>query len=405
MNNLLKSILLSTFCVLIILWIHWLNQSMLFDEVGKVFDERVATVIKFHEEFEVFAKRPIVTFLVNQFLSIFSVSIGIAFMVVNSIFLMLSGVVLFHLSLLHHSSSKQAVANTIFYFASFTILFAYFDPIYSYDEPLQYLLIFSAFICYLKKQLLPFIACMSLAIIVRESSMILLPAIFLFVDGKIELSKLFEKKSIQKGLILLIPVAMYFAFILWYVPFAEIQESGKTGIDDRVENFNKNFADQLTAIESLVSFFLAIGLVTYFFLMKSRKNNPGEKLIEDAFILTFLLNSTVVFMFTFAREARLFTFPLIFVWPYFAGMFKEQLRIFVDIKLLKKAFTNWKFVGVLGFMTLINNQIAHKTFYSLYYLEGANYFADYFFITLSLISFHFLLTRFKARQAPGVVLE
>jgi hypothetical protein len=378
---------------------------MLFDESGDVFNERIDVTIQLHKEFEVFAKRPLVTFLVSQFSHVFSVTIGLAFIIVNAILLMLSGVVLYHLSLLNNPNRLYASINTIFYFSSFTVLFGFFDPIYSYDEPLQYFLLFSAFYFYLKKRMLFFIIFMSLAIITRESSMLLLPAIFLFWDGKMEFSVLFKKESIKKALILSIPILIYIGFVTWYVSFAEIQESGETGMIDRYDNFRKNFIDQLTAVESLVSFFLVLGLVSYFFLMKNWQRNSSEKHVESAFLMTVILNSSIVFLFTFAREARLFALPLIFVWPYFTVLFKEQLKIYKDFKLIKQALINWKFIGVLFFILGLNYIIAYKTFYSLYYLREANHFLDYFFIVLSLISFHFLLSRFKARKQEMLITE
>src|SRR5690606_25858750 len=70
---------------------------------------------------------------------------------------------------------------------SFTNFFIFFPPVYTYDEPLQFCFMFLSLILFFKKRIFCFVLAFTLAIIIRETSMIILPGLFFYFiyDNKI----------------------------------------------------------------------------------------------------------------------------------------------------------------------------------------------------------------------------
>jgi hypothetical protein len=303
----------------IIIILHKVYPSMFFDEKGDLFTERMNLIYEVHTSMVSFAKRPITSFLINALSDISGISIASSFIIINAVFLWLSGLALYFTSLHFNKNQRKSLVNVFVYFVSFTMLFAFFDPIYTYDEPFQYLMFFLATFFLLKNQHFGFIITMSFALIARESSMILLPAMFFFLNQTDKRHNFFSKENFKRIFVFAIPVIAYAIFSLIFISHFNMGDAVTEEMSRRFDPFNENFKNQLYSIESIFSFVLVMGLVLYFYLIKtlSGEQNIFHKKIESAFLLSLFINTLVVYFFTFAREARLFALPLIFVWMFF----------------------------------------------------------------------------------------
>lgn len=100
-----------------------------------------------------------------------------------------------------------------------TVLFAFFPPMYTYDEPLQYILLFLALIEFANRRRLLFMFWFSLAMLARETSAILLPSLaWMVLSGPLGPSSLAVR---IKGLLTLaVPVMVYAIFLGVFLPWA-----------------------------------------------------------------------------------------------------------------------------------------------------------------------------------------
>src|SRR5690606_31789045 len=128
---------------------------------------------------------------------------------------------------------------------------------------------------------------------------------FLDVDKK----SLFPLSAEFKGklAIILLPVVLYAIFLTLYIWKMDLWAGTSAEMSDRISCFASNFKDQKSAMESLSSIFLVLGLPLYFLMVTlgREKIDPAYKKYINAFWLTFAINTPVVLLSTFARESRL----------------------------------------------------------------------------------------------------
>ena len=392
-KKLLPFIITALFVGIIVI-LHKVYPSMFFDEKGELFIKRMDLIYEVHTSIASFAKRPLTSLLVKSLSDFVGISIASAFIIVNAILLWFSGLALFFTSLSFNKSQLKSIVNVCVYYLSFTVVFAFFDPIYTYDEPFQYLMLFLASYFLLNEKYLGFIVSMIFALVARESSVLLLPAMFFFLKENQSSFSFFSKDNLKRILVFSIPVFVYGVFSIVFISLFNMGEAVSEEMSRRFDPFNENFKNQLYTLESIYSFVLVMGIVLYFYLVKSLSGNynPFEKKLENAFILSLFINTLVVFIFTFAREARLFALPLIFVWMFYSTLFEKEIKLLLNFKKIKSCLSNWKYSLVLLILFFISYQLTHRGFQSEFYSNDKNLFNEYFFATLMLISFHLVLT-------------
>ncbi len=276
--------------------------------------------VNYHKTQPDFKKRPITTFLIEFVANVFELRIALAFVVVNFLFLFLCGFLIYYLAKLYSLSHSESMLSALFFYCSFSVLLAYFIPIATYDDPIQYFFILLSFIALKQRQLIFFSLSFTIAIIARESSIILLPGIVLFILD-IDFSKVFQEKiKIMKRLVVeAFPVIFYFLFLVWfYSENPEIYEESKNYLkENRFGVYEKNFRNIGNFIRTFLSFssvmLLPISLLIIF--KKERFNNR----LTNAFWLTVVLNTGVVLLSVFAEESRVFALPLLILFPIFGG--------------------------------------------------------------------------------------
>jgi hypothetical protein len=385
--------------------INWKTETV--NKAHKIIsNQHLTETVVFHKTQPAFAKRPLTTYFIEVLANHTPLNIGEAFVAVNFGLLFFCGIALFYLSRLILENTRLSNFSVLFFFLSFTVLFSFFPTNYSYDEPLQYLLIFLSLVAMIKKKWELFILGFSLSLIARESTIILLPAIALYFM-EFKWKSLFHSESIKKMLALILPVVIYAAFLYLFISLSGIGKESKDDLSGRFSHFLINFQNQEYAVESFLSLALAVGVQAYF-LFSYLSNNPltaTEKKLIKAFLLTMVFNTIIVLTTTLARETRLFALPLVFIWPIFGKVLIQELKILGSAKNYLKLVTNPISIGTLillwAFCFLIYRFIYIQT-------NGIrqNHLDEYLLLFSALISLHFVmkirLKYSKNNQLSGV---
>ncbi|NNE77347.1 MAG: hypothetical protein HKN31_09775, partial [Pricia sp.] len=285
--------LLALVFTLMILGIHLLPNmdSMLNENNTKISHVFLKSQIDYHKEIAPFARRPLTTLLIESTISSLSLRPGHAFILVNFFLLFVSGVLMYKLSSMLKATPIQALFNMAIYFSSFSVLFAFYPPVFSYDEPLQYCFILTALMAYVRQKWGLYILLFTLSLISRETSLLLLPALLLFAPGLTNAESGFSVKTIYKRYVLIIiPLMLYACYIALFISKNNQFEATQTELASRFGCFLENFESAKNTIESLTSIFLTLGpfMVLTLFPLKSRRT-----ILKNAFVKSFLLTAAI----------------------------------------------------------------------------------------------------------------
>jgi hypothetical protein len=282
------------------------------------------------------------SFLINTVHSILNISYGNSFVLVNFALLFFVGIVLYVLSREWKYTHKEALFSVFLFFLSFSILFSFFSSIYSYDEPFQYLCIFLALIFWYRKQYILFLIFFTAAVICRETTLFLVPALFLFPLDKDPYSRKFSPWKWKRIFIFIIPTLAYVLFKKFFLSHHFFVENLADYTSKRLDHFFFNFQNVQYGVESIVLFFLVLlpSLLLIIAYKKELLKNKFERKLVQAFVLTFIINTMLVFFTARAREARLFALPIVFLWPifgkYFVQLIEDCKRLYKTKKLSSK---------------------------------------------------------------------
>ena len=392
--------LISLLFTLFSLGIHMatFSDSMLNDNNNRVSNGYLTYMVNYHKELPAFSRRPLTTILIETTSQLSGLSIGMSYIWMNYTLFFFSGVLLFWLAFKLTKEYWYSIFAMAAYFLTFSVLFAFFSPIYTYDEPLQYCLILLAFLALLNQRWLAYILCFTLATISRETSVLLLPAMVLFFPVGSNSSRLFwSKENLRKWLLIVTPLFLYLIFLGIFLSQKDLLKGAETEVGDRFSCFLENFENQKNAVESIISIFLSLGTFLYLLWVFLKNGSPSilEKKLINAFLLTFVLNTVVVLLLSFARESRLFALPLFFLWPLAGSLFLREIKIVFSLKLYYSCFKNWQYLFCLLLSIFINYLVSFKIYESFYDASGKTHlFNEYLFVTSLFISVHFLLSHF-----------
>lgn len=271
--------------------------------------DQLDSTIHLHKTDLTFKKRILTTGLTELTAKLFDIRPSMAFVILNSVLTVLNGIILGFLSLSITKSLKNALFGLFAFYLSFPILFSYFHPIYTYDEPLQYTFLLGSALLWIRgKKFLSFILII-LATLTRETTLIIIffyPFIFNY-ENRALIDKL------REGILFVLVTTFLFVFYIKYFNWTFNYE-----LDHRVNAILSNFGSNERTIEGLTSFFLVTGLPVLIILISG---NCFSK-IKRPLLLAILTNSIIVFLTANAREARLFYLPIVMFLP-FAGAFIE----------------------------------------------------------------------------------
>jgi hypothetical protein len=247
----------------------------------------------------------------------------------------------------------------IIFFTSFSILFAFFRPINTFDEPIQYASLLIVVLCIQYKKYWIGMIFLTIAVLTRETSIFLYPGLGLMMCGALLSQKLWRKvKNFfckQSGDISLPPskgefsrdleksplevgggvvrwcvqnfskIALFiFPLIVYSITTPLVLNSkhvlaaaASYATQDRWQQWRYNFHDAQYTLESFASclIVLALPIVCVVLYKKFFSVSEMEKKLIFAGLCTAIINTPLVFSLALAQEARLFALPLIFIWP------------------------------------------------------------------------------------------
>ena len=392
--------------VLLIYAIHMLpvSDSMLNENNTKLSHVFLASQIKYHQEFAPFARRPLTSLLIEGSSGIFGVTLGESFVLVNLFLLFVSGILIYIISLKLKATKGQALFNQVAYFMTFSILFAFFPPVFSYDEPLQYCLIMLSILALIREKWLYYVALFLLAIIARESTLFLLPGLAIIYSGfSLKSRNMWSFSVKRKLLLLLVPLPLYIIYLGIFLWATGIWKETSEVAANRLSCYFQNFGTFASSVETLVSFFLVLGPSLYFLYMSKRPKAFAfmEKKYIQAFLLALVINTPVVMAATLARETRLFALPLLFIWPLAGQLFGKELRLLIRPNLYLDCIKDWRYSMLLLLLSLISYAFAFRLYIPSFPSKD-NFFNEYLFVVLLMMSLHFVLFTFKEKNRDSI---
>lgn len=275
-----------------------------------LFVDQLDSTLTVHKTDLAFKKRLLTTELIELIAYWFNMRTALAFVVVNYGLTILNGIILGCLSLHISKSVKVAIFSLLTFYLSFPILFAYFHPVYTFDEPLQFAFLLSGALFWLKERKILSIILLLLAVITRETALLLVffyPFIFNFNERS-------RNKKTVEGLILFgVLTGSYLVYSL------SIESAFVEDLQRRVNAFATNFGTTDRAIESLTSLFLVIG----FPLTLLATDNIRSERLRHPILLAILVNTSIVVFTANARESRLFFLPLLLLAPFLGELIQS----------------------------------------------------------------------------------
>lgn len=370
---------------------------MLNDFKAEIDQGYLTEVYEFHKTGQAaFMKRPITTFLIEKIHILFKIELGTAFIWLNFVCLFCASLVLFYLSKTLTKSYLKAYLNSLLFFLCFPIIFMFFVPIYTYDEPLQLVFVFAALLAFFKQKQALFLILFTVSVFVRESSLLLLPAIFVLKFPSVRLSTIFSvvKANLMYVLFLVSPAIVYFGAIKIYVNYFNIQQVEAQENAIRWMCLLQNFESDKSVFESIAAFFLVLLIPVYFIVTTKATElfTSKNKGLVKAFIITLVVNTLIAYSMTKVREARILMLPLVFLWPVFSAVFFSKIKIFF----ISKNWINFlkNPIIVLSFLVLMcfNYYLAFLKYETTIGNEKHHVFKYYFFALLTVFFIHVCLS-------------
>lgn len=263
-----------------------------------------------------FYRRPLM-YRLQMFLFGQGIPYQFSFVVISFLGIFITGIMLTKISKLIGFAEKFLLITLLAFYTHFTIVFAFFDSMSTYDEPLMYVFLSSAIYFILRQKLILAFPFFLLACIARETSFMLLPILFMVPFNST------LRTRILFSALLLIAYCLYF---FYYVPSHLRFESASFLVHDRIYAWQHNFRNIYEAIQSILCMILATALP--FYMLYTCLYKPSITVFQKRWIqftlVLIALNNIIVLAFGLAAEARLFTLPLLLAFPMLPLYFQQN---------------------------------------------------------------------------------
>lgn len=325
-------------------------------------------VIAYHQTEATFARRPATTQTVLALHRITGLTKGQSFVLFNFVVLWLTGIVICISALCQSKQMRTALVSGLLFWLSFPVLFAFFPTIYSYDDPLLYLFLAMMMLAIKRNKQWAAATFFSLAIITRESAVIMLPGIVVLLNDGLSLKNL---KSSWKKWAPFLAVAIFYLVAFVVLTYGHAGQSFSQDASRRFATLFFNFQNKQFAVESIVSLILVCSLAFF-----SWRDARRHAVYQQAFMVTLVLNTAIVLVFTQARESRLFMLPLFF-WLPFAGQL--LLQVFANFQQYIRHNLSWKTAGSFVISIVFCGFVAFIMYQPTAMLPHENWHQEYLF--------------------------
>ncbi len=337
---------------------------------GMIDDTYLVEVVQYHQDNPVFATRPYVTWLVSGG-ALAGLSIPQAFVLVQWLLLIGAGIALGWLTRRLYRSTPVALTLGLFY-TSFSVLFAYAAPIYTYDDLLQYILLFLAIGFGYRREWGRYVVLMTLALLARESSAILLPSLLILW--------LPMWRDWRKVLVIVSPFGLYLA-LQWLMTDPALAAANQAYLtESRFAHFTYNTRSAVQIRESVMSIVFVLALPMYV-VLRTWRQLPRKLLM--ALLVAVGINTAIALIATRIQEARIVALPLILLWPLFGQLFRSLPR---------KLFYAPERILLVLFGVVAAWQLSFHWYQTEHVDVVTGLFSWYVFLTLILIIFHAVST-------------
>ena len=375
----------------LLLW-HYLLPSMLsgYDVKGMSGATVIEDAVRVHQSSLAFIRRPLCTWTIQFLVQNLGWSVAQSFTILNFILIFFCNILLYILAKLYLCSQREALLSQILFTVSFSVLFSFFAPVYTYDDPLQYFFILLSLVAIHFRSSLFIVPCIFLALATRETTFFLFLAFYALSIPQKEREQAFEDiKDIGltdeelKGvnaidmLVIdfasLIPLALSSIFFIYFV---NTYFSGVQIEDTRFMCWVGNFQTMQFATETFCTLFMVLGLP---FLITIYGDDDKHAILIRNLFFAIIVNTLAVLIMTKAREARLFALPLMLYFP-IAGRLLLNTLAKINIKKIQ-----FKLLFVLVFA--IFAVFSFTMYYSTDSGGAFRYYQTYLFISLCLAFF------------------
>lgn|GEM_PF-5750157 len=274
---------------------------------GQLSNRYLEETIYFHASEWTFSRRMVLTTLIDGTSSVFNISSSLSFVLLNSFILFLAGDQLGKLTAEVQNNWKAGKIGTLLFFTCFPIIFCFFAPVYTFDDLLQVLLLITSVRLLLQSRWQLFSAAITLAMLTRESTLLIVPLLWLFVPDQ-------HRKQLWLNLI----PGTVLTILLWGYHFFD----GQSTLFKRVACLEFNFCDLEHCIESVLSLLMVLSISRCF--MKFSPMLDRQKRMLAIVALGF--HTLVILMFACAREIRLFYLPLYLLIPFAANGMNSAIQ-------------------------------------------------------------------------------
>ncbi|MBL0128977.1 MAG: hypothetical protein IPP83_16360 [Flavobacteriales bacterium] len=290
------------------IWVTMLNRGAQTWDGQPLAKDYIETMIDDHGSGKdiSFRRRPLTTWCVEALHEV-GIPPKEGFIGLGFLLFFFTGLLVFRLAVEVGSTNGQALFAQGFFHLSPTVLFAWFDPMYTYDEPIQYAALIGALLAAQHRRTLICIAVFTIATIAHETSLLFVPALYLLL-----------RADKSKAFTVIGSTCLLFAgFLFFYLPHVGIVGASTTDAIDRLSTLAFNFSSWTMTIETASYLVMTLALPAFLLWRFSRSSScsPSDKLWLRAFWFTLLLNTFLVLIAAKAREARVLALPLLLGWP------------------------------------------------------------------------------------------
>lgn len=316
LRDFLKALLLPLVCLPLMLWLHMqpsansmlnLKYEQYATDVQGISANYLSEVVQYHQTEPAFARRPLTTQTILFVHHWSGWPVAYVWLLTQFLGWLVVAVLLYYLA----ATSAAGWWTQAFFFSSFSVLFAWFPPVYTFDEPLQYAFILGALLAAQRKAMIGAMLMFGISLWARETGWLLWPA----------LAWLFGRHSEHPTRFWAFSIVWLLAYLAWWFGGSAIYGVSQQPANEVLLRFTlleQNFAaDRWGETVWTVVLVLALPL-----LLSVKSGEAWPKAWRQVFWLTVVLNSLLVFGTAFAREARLFALPLLLAWPFLGAAFK-----------------------------------------------------------------------------------
>lgn len=409
---------LSLLCTIGIFFIHYLLPSLitaqtydtyaLSDVSHRIDHHFVEQIVEYHTTHPAFVRRPLVTGAIEIVHRVLDVSYAYGFIAVNFILLFLCGAVLYRVSRTYDVSHVGALVSVVLFYSSFSVLLAFTLEMSTYDDLLQYIVIWLALLYVMQQRWYAAVAALFLALWSRETTLLLIPGLLLFLyPVGTRLRDVYQHVQFKKSIYIIAIATICYLIVLgtalYY--FGMVGQAQAYFVSERWTHLMFNFQNQQYALQSVASIMLVLGFPLFILgaYVRDHVLSVRDRAIIAAFLVSIVINTAVVLTMARAQEARLLALPLLFVWQllgtYAITVFKTWWLS------LRRAITQcditdirmWFYICHALFLLIVDYIICFVVFAPPVFAELLFLFRGYLFILFACVIIYYLPIQLSRR--------